>query len=303
MPLEAGTYILDLNINNPLSSDKKKVGDDHLRLIKSILRNTFPDANRAFRFNKVTIVAADAVLSEPFDMQTIFVSASANITLPTPTYAGWKVTLVNSGTGTVYVFPPAGTINGLAKIRLSVPNDEQTFVWTGTTFIRLHSAGTPGALIPFAGAVPTGYALSQGQSLLRADHPELFAAWSTTWGAADGTHFNAPDTRDRFLVGAGSSYALAATGGEATHALTTAELAVHNHGITQNPHTHGITSGTTGNLQVGVDTGGGTSPVGTGAAPSATAANADITINNNGSGTAHENRPPYLGMNHIFRLC
>ena len=38
MPLETGTVIADLNENWPLSSDPKSQGDDHLRLIKSVLK-------------------------------------------------------------------------------------------------------------------------------------------------------------------------------------------------------------------------------------------------------------------------
>jgi len=42
MPLESATYIGDLNIANPAGADSKSQGDDHLRLIKSVLKNTFP---------------------------------------------------------------------------------------------------------------------------------------------------------------------------------------------------------------------------------------------------------------------
>ena len=39
--------------------------------------------------------------------------------------------------------------------------------------------------------------------------------------------------QNRFLVGAGSSYAVNATGGEASHTLTVSELPSHNHGMTE----------------------------------------------------------------------
>ena len=41
MALETGTYISDLVVTNPTSADAKSQGDDHLRLIKSALKNTF----------------------------------------------------------------------------------------------------------------------------------------------------------------------------------------------------------------------------------------------------------------------
>jgi hypothetical protein len=43
MPLETGTYIADLNAANPAAADPKSQGDDHLRLIKSVLRSSFPN--------------------------------------------------------------------------------------------------------------------------------------------------------------------------------------------------------------------------------------------------------------------
>ena len=64
-----------------------------------------------------------------------------------------------------------------------------------------------GSIIMWNGAqnnIPTGWALCNGQN---------------------GT----PDLRDRFVVGAGSSYAVGAKGGEATHKLTIDEMPSHTH--------------------------------------------------------------------------
>lgn len=48
MPLESATYISGLNSSNPVGvSDPKSQGDDHLRLIKATLLNTFPNINGA----------------------------------------------------------------------------------------------------------------------------------------------------------------------------------------------------------------------------------------------------------------
>jgi len=41
MPLETATYIAGLVPTNPSSGDQKSQGDDHLRLVKSVLQNTF----------------------------------------------------------------------------------------------------------------------------------------------------------------------------------------------------------------------------------------------------------------------
>lgn len=62
-----------------------------------------------------------------------------------------------------------------------------------------------GSLMDWAGTVatvPANWLFADGSSLLRASYVALFAAIGTTWGAADGTHFSLPDTRDMFIVGA-----------------------------------------------------------------------------------------------------
>ena len=48
MPLESGTYISDLVVTNPVgNTDFKSEGDNHLRLIKSVILNTFPSITGA----------------------------------------------------------------------------------------------------------------------------------------------------------------------------------------------------------------------------------------------------------------
>lgn len=49
--------------------------------------------------------------------------------------------------------------------------------------------------------IPAGMLEQNGQSLLRATYPALFALYGTTFGAADGTHFNVPDMRSRTVYG------------------------------------------------------------------------------------------------------
>lgn len=45
MALETGTYVSDLVATNPTSGDPVSQADDHLRLLKSTLQATFPDAS------------------------------------------------------------------------------------------------------------------------------------------------------------------------------------------------------------------------------------------------------------------
>ena len=57
------------------------------------------------------------------------------------------------------------------------------------------------------------------------------------WHLCDGEE-GTPDLRDRFIVGAGSTYKVKDTGGEASHKLTTNEMPSHNHGFTGTSHSH-----------------------------------------------------------------
>lgn len=47
MGLETASYIAGLNSTNPLSSDPSGQGDDHIRLIKAVLKATFPNLDAA----------------------------------------------------------------------------------------------------------------------------------------------------------------------------------------------------------------------------------------------------------------
>lgn len=47
MGLETATYIEDLNDANPLGTDNVNQGDDHIRLIKEVLQNQFPNLGQA----------------------------------------------------------------------------------------------------------------------------------------------------------------------------------------------------------------------------------------------------------------
>lgn len=94
-----------------------------------------------------------------------------------------------------------------------------------------------GAIIMYGGsAAPSGYLLCDGTSYFRATYPDLFTAIGTAYGAADGTHFNVPDLRQRFPLGlatSGTGSTLGATGGAIDHTHTGPS---HTH--TGPSHTH-----------------------------------------------------------------
>jgi len=321
MGLESATFIADLIGTNPIATDKKNQGDDHLRLLKNTLQTTFPAANRAFRLPTVSSQSGAYSVLVTDDQQTILVNtASGDVAmfLPTPTFAGWQISFLKSTSdgNSILVLPPTGNINGqFPRMRIGVPFTEYTFVWSGAAFYRKRAAGEAlvGAIewLPMSAAV--GYAIANGTALVRVDYPELFACYGTTYGAPSGATFSLPDLRDRFPVGAGLSYAHGSTGGESTHQLTVAELASHPHSGTADSngvdHTHPETLPPSTSLQgsglISPNNGwnGAPSNSGTTGGASAYLHGHNLSINAAGGNVPHENRPPYFGLYPMIRLC
>jgi microcystin-dependent protein len=70
------------------------------------------------------------------------------------------------------------------------------------TEIPISAMYMPGMITLWGGiTAPAGWFLCQGQSLLRADYPNLFAVIGGYYGAVDGTHFSLPDMRGRVAAG------------------------------------------------------------------------------------------------------
>lgn len=173
MALESANYIDGLNASNPAASDAISTADDHLRLIKSTIKNTFP-----------------------------------NISAPVSKTAAQINDLLEKSGGTM---TGALTLSGAPTQNLHAT----TKAYVDTAIAN----GVPsGAIMMWAGSlatVPDGWLLCNGQN---------------------GT----PDLRNRFIVGAGSTYAVAATGGSAD-----AVVVSHSHSFSGNTssagaHTHGI---------------------------------------------------------------
>jgi len=58
MALETGTYINSLNASNPTATDALSQADDHMRLIKSTIKATFPNVSGAITATHTSINAA-----------------------------------------------------------------------------------------------------------------------------------------------------------------------------------------------------------------------------------------------------
>lgn len=130
---------------------------------------------------------------------------------------------------------------------------------------------------------PTGWLKCDGRAVSRTTYSALFNVIGTTYGTGDGsTTFNLPDMRDRFPVGAGAAYDLNDKGGQTTVTLDITQIPSHDHAINGTYYKRG----TGNNDTYGYINKNGGDHTGYSA--------------NTGGGQAHENMPPYIGLNFLI---
>jgi hypothetical protein len=167
MGLETGTYLDDLLNTNPLGTDQKLQGDDHIRLIKTLLGNTFPFANRAFRFETSESSASGVINVVATDDKKIFrvaVGAAArtvNLPLGSAVFAGFYVQIVPTGTENDITVNRAGSDTiGASRTSyvITAPAPELRFTWTGASWeISAVGIGTPRVVLGTGGSADRGY--------------------------------------------------------------------------------------------------------------------------------------------------
>ena len=118
--------------------------------------------------------------------------------------------------------------------------------------------------------------------------PSTVATLPQGWQICDGTN-GTPDLRSRFARGAVAGQEAGTTGGSDTVTLDSTMIPSHNHGITDPTHTHAYNFA---NQQANGT--GQTRPSAPQTTPATSSTAATITINNQGGGGSHENRPKFL---------
>jgi hypothetical protein len=99
MALEAGTYISDLVAANPLAADGSGQGDDHLRLLKSCIKATFPNITGAVTPTHTVLNGLDGRVTA---IEGLYVKKDGTVTMTGSLNAGgFKITNV--------LTPAAGT--------------------------------------------------------------------------------------------------------------------------------------------------------------------------------------------------
>lgn len=161
-----------------------------------------------------------------------------------------------------------------------------------------------------AATLPAGWLAADGSTVEVSDYPDLFAAIGYTYGGS-GNSFRLPDFRNRIPIGAGSIAAAGATAGSQTATLTTNNMPVHSHQISQTVHSHTVPSASVGGsssagsdattVALGTGTVAETVPIdfSSGQTGSGTA---KITVEESGSGQAFSIIPPVFGVQAIIKV-
>ncbi|NBS68273.1 tail fiber protein [bacterium] len=155
---------------------------------------------------------------------------------------------------------------------------------------------TGGMMMWGTASAPTGYLLCNGSAVSRSTYSALFAVIGTSYGSGDGsTTFNLPDFRDRFPVGAGTTYSANSTGGSKDAIVVS--------------HTHTATVSDPGHVHLigfqSIDAGPnyGSTASGNTAGSQTQSAFTGVTVSNSttGSSGTNANLPPYLGVYFIIK--
>ena len=231
---------------------------------------------------------------------------------------------------------PVDVIKGQFSIVLGDVNSVPTDKLTGTTYIGITVDPLTSEMLPRQKLTSVAYALSAAnawnatnalyaQTALNVSNaiPKgVIVMWSGAvvpdgWALCNGAN-GTPNLRDKFILGAGSTYAIGATGGEATHVLTTSEMPSHSHGGASGNdspdhvhydagHTHSTpwrdgTGGTNG-FQTTQNVSGFLNIMSTGYANIGGASTRHThSISAEGGGQAHNNMPPYYAIAFIMKM-
>ncbi len=184
---------------------------------------------------------------------------------------------------------------------ISSKADSNSPTFTGTPLAPTAASGTNNTQIAttafvqdaVSGGVPSGCIVLWSGSV---------ASIPSGWYLCNGSN-GTPDLRDKFVVGAGSTYSVAATGGSKDAIVVshshTASSSVSDPGHVHNTTTNTNESGTNNQFVGGGVTGSATLNIDTGSAT--TGISVSTTVNSAGSSGTNANLPPYYALCYIFK--
>jgi len=194
----------------------------------------------------------------------------------------------------------AGGGTGLTSVGTSgnvLTSDGSAWVSSTPTYVP-----TGGMLMWGTSSAPTGYLLCNGAAVSRSTYSALYAVLGTAYGSGDGsTTFNVPDFRDRFPVGAGTTYSANSSGGSAD-AVVVSHTHTATSSVTDPGHVHSVQYNFGGASNPGQPSSGETTDSMTANTASAsTGISVSTTVASSGVSGTNANLPPYLGVYFIIK--
>lgn len=147
MGLEAGDYISDLVQTNPTGTDQKLQGDDHIRLLKKVLLQTFPNLDAAVDATP-EILNSFSALFPLTDDYYIRANGTAALELRSPAQVLADIGADNASN------LASGTVAD-ARLSSNVPLKDDNNSYTGSNAFAAGSAATP--LLRFSGDGDSGF--------------------------------------------------------------------------------------------------------------------------------------------------
>lgn len=157
MGLETGTYIDSLNTSNPGATDSVAQGDDHIRLVKSTIKNTFPNVTGAMTATHTELNLLDGCTANTAELNYVDIATLGTVEASKAVTADSNKDITGIRNLTV-----TGTITNSSIISLS------DVYPVGSIYINASDGTNPGTLLGFgtwvafgAGRVPVGIDATQ----------------------------------------------------------------------------------------------------------------------------------------------
>jgi hypothetical protein len=223
------------------------------------------------------------IKNELSDTCTVLVSGQTGVAVP----AGKTMWLYNDGTDVKDVTTHLSSLTLASALPVA----------SGGT--GLNTAGTAGNALISNGSAWASQAISTFASGMILLWSGSVGSVPSGWVLCDGSN-STPDLRDRFIVGAGSTYAVNATGGSA-NAIVVSHT--HTATVTDSGHTHSVT-GWLGGASPG--SGGGADPgqrlsSNTSVTSASNTTGITVGISTTGSSGTNANLPPYYALAYIMK--
>jgi microcystin-dependent protein len=246
VPLESASYINSLDVSNPASTDLLSQADDHIRLLKSVLKSTFPNIT-----GPVTLT--QDVLNAPFGMAvgSIVMWYGSSAAVP----SGWAL----CDGRTVSLTAGGGTIT-TPDLRDRTPIGVGALATTvGGTIGSTSSSGTTGTAGSHTHIVDGGSHVHTGQVLgtsltsgqIPAHYHYEFSTTNGVYGNLGGNPEGAP-SQGGSGASSGASYNIGSDGTSVASLGRSSSVGggqSHNHGLSIDATTHTHACNTTGDHQ------------------------------------------------------